>query len=158
VHSRWERLQLTINRSQYSQDLFFQSSESEEPYEQSLQPLVRWLDSLRKLPHKELSEDEGKQNCFPRSDIVLKQRGQNPITSVTGAPKSRPAQVLKAPPLASLSPARLGSLMPMLRVYAMSVNSSAARQFCVLITEGGTYRYEQRIQKTGKLVDTQVIS
>src|SRR5690348_15005113 len=74
IRTRHDELQITVFREDHWQDLLFRSSDSQQPFEQSLQPLVHWLDNLHKLPHRELSEDEGKNNCLPPKAIVLKKR------------------------------------------------------------------------------------
>ena len=151
-----EKLQLTIYRHDYSQELFFESIESEKPFKEPLNFLVRWLDGLPRLPHKEFSEDEGKQNCLPRTEIVLKKRDPNsPPPPVFVPPSSGPRSALNPPPLA---PARTAepSFVPLLRVDSFAMNGGDARQFCVLVANDGRYRFENRVQKSRKPVNTAI--
>src|SRR6476659_7949830 len=92
---RYDKLQVTVFRGDGWQDLFFRSSDSQRAFKQSLQPLAHWLDDLHKVPHRELSEDAGKNNCLPRSPIVLQIRGRPPHDEVTA--KTR-ADVLSSNP------------------------------------------------------------
>jgi hypothetical protein len=153
---RTEKLQLTMYRGDHWQDLFFQSLESEEPFKQSLDPLVEWLEGLRKLPHRELSEDEGKQNCLPPRKIVLKKREPASFPDVEVANRLGTKSVLKLPPLAT-APA-MPSATPLLRVLSVVVGTSDARQFCALIADNGHFRFENHVQKTGKPVHTEVFA
>jgi hypothetical protein len=153
---RTEKLQLTTYRGDRWQDLFFQTVESEEPFKQSLDPLVEWLDGLRKLPHKEFSEDEGKQNCLPPRKIVLKKRETvtfpEPVATNTLGTKS----ALKPPPLVTSS--AMPSATPLLRVLSVVVGASDARQFCALIADNGRFRFENHKQKAGKPVHTEIFA
>src|SRR3954463_7357642 len=85
-----EFLALNISRGENGQQFVFRSADSQEPYRKSLQPIVRWLDDLHKVPHKELSEDAGKNNCLAPGEIALKKRPQEPprqqIAPSTGPP------------------------------------------------------------------------
>jgi hypothetical protein len=143
IHRR-DVLHVNISRDDHWQELTFYSAESQEPYRQSLQPLIRWLNELHKLPHKELSEDAGKNNCLAPGEIVLKKReDEAPVESASGnmnaaiAPQA-PLPVPKREPVEAL-----------LRVFSMSAKSDAVRKGCVLITANGTYRAEERAQKVG---------
>ena len=157
VRSRTERLQLTIRRHDYWQDLFFQSIESEQPFKRSLEALISWLDDLHKLPHKEFSEEEGKQNCLPPKEIVLKKRDPFPAPSRSFTPSDWAAKsVLKVPPLAPIAPTKPVPVRPLLRAYSFAVKSSDARQFCTLIADSGRYRFEDRYQKMGKPVNSRI--
>jgi hypothetical protein len=151
IHRR-DVLHVDISRGDHWQELTFYSAESQEPYRQSLAPLVRWLNELHRLPHKELSEDAGKNNCLAPGEIVLKKRGdESPVESASGnrnaaiAPQT-PPRVPKREPAEAL-----------LRVFSMSAKSDVVRQGCVLITADGTYRAEERAQKVAsKRVQTKI--
>ena len=151
-----EKLQLTIYRRDHWQDLFFQSVESEEPFKQSLDRLAQWLDTVRNLPHKELSEDAGKQNCLPPREIVLKKRESQSFPDLTPTPKLGTKSVLKPPPLAR--PSAMATATPLLRIISASVGGADARQFCALIADNGRFRFENHLQKTGKPVRTEIFS
>ena len=143
IHRR-DVLHLNISRDDHWQDLSFYSAESQGPYRQSLQPLIRWLNELRKLPHKELSEDAGKNNCLAPGKIALKKRGDDaPVESASGTMNASIAPQAP-PPAPKRKPAEA-----LLRVFSMSAKSDAVRQGCVLITANGTYRAEERAQKVG---------
>lgn len=156
VRGPTEKLQLTIYRYDHWQDLFFQSVESEEPIKQPIHVLIEWLDRLQKLPHEELSEDEGKQNCLPPRTIVLKRREPQVFPEVVAAPPLGKRSVLKVPPLAM--PSAIASATPMLRIASVAVGTSDARQFCALIADNGHYRFENHVQKAGKPVSTEILA
>ncbi|HKW17310.1 MAG TPA: hypothetical protein VJO35_07380 [Terriglobales bacterium] len=131
-----ELLRLDIVRNGRWSEAKFLSAESQEPYRKSLEPLLRWLNGLHKLPHKELTEDAGKNNCLVPRKIALKKRSENaylePAMPSVAAPSS------PIPPPAAL-----------LRVLQMSMKSGTAEQRCALVVSNGAYRAEQRTQKTG---------
>ncbi|MBO0911493.1 MAG: hypothetical protein J2P13_06835 [Acidobacteria bacterium] len=137
-------LQIGIFRKDHWQDLFFHSLESEAPYRRSLKPLVDWLDGLHKLPHSELSEDEGKNNCLPPKRIALKRREEPREPSPASAPAG-PAHGLEP-----VRPARRPDPAPArLRMLSMQKTSGAAEQRCLLVKGDGTYRTERQVQKIG---------
>ena len=154
---RFEQLQLTTFRGDGWQDLFFQSAESEERFKDSLDPLVEWLDALHKLPHKELSEDEGKQNCLPPRKIALKQRETFSFPEVVAPNPLGIRSALKLPPLVAPTPT-LSSATPLLRLISVVVGSGDARQFCALIADNGRFRYENHLQKASKPVRTEIFA
>lgn len=152
---RFEQLQLTTFRGDGWQDLFFQSLESEERFKDSLDPLLEWLDALHKVPHEELSEDEGKQNCLPPRKIALKTRETFSFPDAVAPNPLGIKSVLKLPPLVVSTPA-IPSATPLLRVSSVVVGSGDARQFCALIADNGRFRYENHLQKASKPVRTEI--
>jgi hypothetical protein len=141
---RREFLQLNVSRDDHWQELTFFSAESQEPYRESLQPLIRWLNDLHKLPHKELSEDAGKNNCLAPTKIALKRRGEDtPHAAVKSSPNSA-SMPSPAPPAAKPDPAP-----DLLYLSSLSVKSGGVRQSCVLVVANGFYRAEERTQKAG---------
>jgi hypothetical protein len=157
VRGRIEKLQLTIFRRDHWQDLYFQSDESEEPFKQSLDPLVRWLDGLHKLPHKEFSEDEGKQNCLPPRKIELTKRDPNPPPPQSNASTDWAIKsILKTPALAPPVPTSPVPVRPLLRVYSLVRTTNDARQSCMLVADNGRYRFENHYQKTGRAVSSEI--
>lgn len=150
IRSR-ELLQMDISRGDQWQELTFLSAESQEPYHDSLQPLIRWLNDLHKVPHKELSEDAGKNNCLAPGEIVLKKRPQHAMRpQIESSPNPLPLPA--APP----TPGPESSLT-LLHISSLSVKSSAVEQNCFLVMESGFYRGEERSQKVGNpKVDTRI--
>jgi len=145
-------LQVNIFRGDHWQDLNFHSLESEEPYRRSLQPLLDWLDGLHKLPHKELSEDAGRNNCLPPKKIVLKKREEAREPSLASAPTAPPRGPEPAPP-----PREPAPVPALFRMLSMRRTSGAAEQRCVLVKGDGAYRTERRVQKTGsRKVETKI--
>ena len=157
---RYEKLQVTVFRGDGWQDLFFRSSDSQRAFKQSLQPLVRWLDDLHKVPHRELSEDAGKNNCLPRTPIVLQKRGasmQQAVTAKTRAdvlPAGQSPQTLDS--AQQTSPAAAAPVTPMLRIHSLEIKSGNAVDRCVLVAQSGAFHFERRTQKNGKPVDTEI--
>jgi hypothetical protein len=153
LRTRYDKLQLNIFRGDRWQDLFFRSSDTQETFKVSLQPLLRWLDGLHSLPHKELSEEQGKNNCLPAGKIELKKRGETAreirprIASDTGGAPLASRRLVTAPV----------QVRPLLEIYSLERKTASARERCVLIMEDGNYRIEERAQKASKPVDLNVL-
>jgi hypothetical protein len=161
----YDKLQVTVFRRDDWQDLFFRSSESQRALKQWLQPLVHWLDDLHKLPHHELSEDAGKNNCLPRTPIVLQKRGaaqQHEVSAKTRAdvlPSGPVAQpTAPAPQDGPKSGGATAVGATILRIHLLEIKSGNAHDRCALVAESGTFRFEERKQKGSKPVDTAVFS
>ncbi len=127
-------------------ELVFQSSQSQQPYSPQLQPLLRWMDRLRRLPHRELSEDVGKHNCLPRRNLVLKRREGVAFQS------SRRHTQIAGPSSASPQPPAAATMQPQTPLLFRSelfqeTSSNAAQLRCALVSSDGRYRFEYREQK-----------
>ncbi|MGH9514935.1 MAG: hypothetical protein ACRD3P_04565 [Terriglobales bacterium] len=149
---RSEFLRLEVSRNHHWQELIFRSAESQEPYRRSLQPLLRWLDDLHKVPHKQLSEDAGKNNCLPPSKIALKKRSEEaPSESAPIGKNSAPVDSSKP------KDAKPEPVPTLLQLGSLSVKAHVVRQACVLIVANGFYRAEEEDQKEGsKRVETKI--
>jgi hypothetical protein len=69
-----EILQISIFRTDHWQNLVFMNDNGSQSVPPSLGPLVNWLGSLHTQPHRELNEDESKNNCQSSKKIELKTR------------------------------------------------------------------------------------
>lgn len=78
-----DELHVNIFRGDHWQNLFFPDIATRKPFDDLVGPLVRWLESLHKEPHRELTEDEGKNDCQLPKRIVLKTR--NADSSIVSA-------------------------------------------------------------------------
>jgi hypothetical protein len=127
-------------------ELLFRSGESQEPFKTRLKPLLQWMDGLRKLPHRELSEDAGKNNCLPRRELVLKRRdeviSQPPLVRAPLAGRR-----ISPPPAPPVAPP---GVTPLVRLELLERNSSGALQRCALVASDGRYHFELRTQRTGR--------
>ena len=158
IPTRRETLRLAAFRGDHWQYLYFLTSDSRQPFKHWLQPLVYWLDNLHKLPHRELTEDEGKNNCLPREEIALKRRDAGTERhSDTTTTTTSPALSADAGPQ-SQPPQRTRTAPALLRVHLLMKAAASANDSCVLITQSGEYRFEERTQKTGKPVDTRILA
>ena len=154
-----DMLQINVFRTDHWQGLLFQSRESQEPFQQSVQPLIRWLHNLHKLPHQEFSEDAARNNCLPPKTIALKKRAGARL-----AGSSQPSPIIASRIVAnqSLRPeppqlSRHESVPVLLHLFSSNKNAEGAHQYCVIIAENGDYRFENRTQKNGsKQVRTDV--
>jgi hypothetical protein len=128
-----------------AKELLFRSYASQEPYRALLKPLLQWMYSLPKLPHRELTEDAGKQNCLPRTKIRLKTRDEvAPEPPLTRTPVAG-RRIIPAPHAITPVP-----VQPLARLELLQKSSSLVQQRCALIANDGRYRFEYRSQKVGK--------
>jgi hypothetical protein len=147
-----EFLQIDALRDDHWQELTFLSAESQQPYWRSLEPLIRWLDDLHKVPHKQLSEDAGKNNCLPPRKIALKRRGDE-APHQSAELKANPARV----PSTTAPVPEPDATPPLLRLSSMGVKSHVIRQTCFLVIANGFYRAEEREQKEGgRIIKTKI--
>jgi hypothetical protein len=158
---RRDRLQVTIFRGDGWQDLYFRSADSQEPFKQSLQPLVHWLDNLHKVPHRELSEDAGKNNCLPPKVIALQRRGvvpsgKNDPAKITMQVFSSSAPSTMKPQSSQLTEVDSRPVQTLLHLFSQEIKSGNARERCFIVAEDGKFRLEKRVQKAGKGVNTEV--
>ena len=159
IRTRHDEVQLSIFRGDAWQDLFFQSSDSQQPFKSWLQPLVHWLEVLPRLPHRQMSEDEGKNRCLPMGVIALRKRGGAQRESL--APKTTMHVLYGGPtpqPQPPPPPVTVQSVSPLLMLRSLETRSESAHESCVLVGENGMYRFEDRTQKAGKPVRTKIIS
>jgi hypothetical protein len=146
IHGPRNLVDIHIFRKAGSKELLFRSRESQQAYATGLNPLLRWMYGLRKLPHRELSEDAGKRNCLPRKSLVLKSREKSPAQA---PPIRTPIAGRRiAPPSTEVAPSP-PPVQALVRLAFMQKTSSDARQTCVLVAEDGQYRFERRHQKDG---------
>jgi hypothetical protein len=69
-----EIVQISVFRTDHWQNLAFVDDNGSQSIPSSLGPLLKWLDSLHKQPHRQLNEDESKNNCQSPKMIELKKR------------------------------------------------------------------------------------
>jgi hypothetical protein len=69
-----EIVQISIFRTDHWQNSVFVDDNGSQSIPPSLGPLLNWLDSLHKQPHRQLNEDESKNNCQSPKMIELKKR------------------------------------------------------------------------------------
>jgi len=67
-------LQISIFRTDHWQNLIFMDENGSQSVPRSFDPLLNWLDSLHTQPHRQLNEDESKNNCQSPEAIELKKR------------------------------------------------------------------------------------
>ena len=138
-----DRLQINIFRADHWQNLVFPDTTSQAPHREVLTPLISWLNAIHDLPHRELSEDEGKNNCLPPKRLQLKIRSNDSRTgSSTGetdqsAPGSGAADAATAPSTRQIF---------LLRYSRERVSNGALERSCVIVNRTGHFRMEKGSQ------------
>lgn len=93
-----DQLFVSVLRPAHWQNLEFDAAESRKPYEEFLNPLLKWLDDLQEEKAKELTEESGRNNCLPSKEIKLQTRSGDRMLSLnTQAPEGKhvPAQEVR---------------------------------------------------------------
>jgi len=140
----WDLLDIHRFHRGHPQELLFRSGESQRAFNASLSPLLHWMDALPKLPHRELSQDAGKNNCLPRRALALRKRSE--IGSQPPLPRTPLAgRRLTTTTPAAANPARL--VRPLFQMKLVEKKSSGTQQLCALVADDGRYRVESRYQK-----------
>lgn len=154
IHGPYDLVDVGFTKDGASRELLFRTAEGQVPYKKSLQPLLQWMDRLHKLPHRQVSEDAGKQNCLPRRRLRLIPREE--FVEQPPAPTPKPSFGSRQPTLAPKPAAIPAKVTPILQLGMLTRNSSGARQSCTLVASDGQFHFEARAQSTGsKTVKTQ---
>jgi len=138
VSRDFDELLLSVLRPGQWQNLRFPTPETRQPFENSLDPLMKWLDSVAKEKHHQLDEFAGRNNCQPPGEITLKTR-----------PSKTPNET--SFPSATDSPT---APAPVPHYFFKSIeNQSTANQVqrtCFLLHDSTHYHFERRSQQFGK--------
>ena len=145
IHGPYDLVDVGFTKDGAWRELFFRTAESQAPYRKSLLPLLQWMDRLHKLPHRQFSEDAGKQNCLPRHRLRLIPRDE----FVEQPPPPTPSFGSRQPTLAPQPAAIPAKVSPLLQLGMLTRTSSGARQSCTLVASDGQFRFEARAQNTG---------
>lgn len=133
-----DNLFVSVVRSDHWQNLEFSSTESRKPYEEFLNPLLKWLDDLQKEKAKELTEESGRNNCLPPKEIQLRTRSGEKISSMhTEASAVRNSYIL--------------------RTLTRRFDSSRIENSCVIIKDTGVYHVRRSQQFARKETKTTVL-
>ncbi len=133
-----DNLFVSVLRPDHWQNLEFSSAESRKPYEEFLNPLLKWLDDLQKEKAKELTEESGRNNCLPPKEIQLQTRSGDKISSMhTEASTVSHAYIL--------------------RTLTRRFDSSRIENSCVIIRDTGVYHVRRSQQLARKETKTTVL-
>jgi hypothetical protein len=146
IHGAYDTVDVAFTERGRWRALLFQTTGSQAPYKRSLEPLLRWMENLRKLSHQEFSEEAGKRNCLPPRNVTLIPRDAlTPPATIPGVRirGSHPALTVR-PPTTSLK------VTPLLQLSLLNRTSSGAEQDCALVATNGGYRFEAQIQSAGR--------
>jgi hypothetical protein len=125
-----DQLFVSILRPARWQNLEFDSAESRKPYEDFLNPLLKWLDDLHKEKAKELREESGRNNCLPPREIHLQTRtGETVFSMNTQTPDVKTVYIL--------------------RTFTRQFDPSRIENRCVIIEDTGVY-HVRRSQKLAR--------
>lgn len=145
LYSMNDQLQVNVFRTDHWQNLLFPDSSSQIPFRQPLKPLVAWLSALHNEPHRELSEDEGKNNCLTPGKIRLKIRTKDSIPALAGAksnenaPSSAASEGVKPRP-------RYPNLF-LMRYSRDHFSTGTLERTCVIVNPAGHFRMEKGSQQ-----------
>jgi len=132
-----DKLLLSVLRPGYWQNLTLPDSESRKPFQQSLVPLVKWLEEMEKQKHVRLTEEGARNNCLPPGKIELKTRNRS--ASVTSTSTETEATATKQPVLISYA----------LRAVINRLGNQQIERTCMIVYSAGRYHLERKRQRFG---------
>lgn len=147
IHGPYDLVDVGFTDGGAWRELLFRTAESQVAFKKSLQPLLEWMNRLHKLPHRQFSEDAGKQNCLPRRRLRLIPRDE--FVERPPLPMPKPNFGSRQPELAPKPAAIPAKVTPLLQLGMLTRNSVGARQTCALVASDGQFRFEARAQSTG---------
>jgi hypothetical protein len=124
-----DKLFVSVLRPAHWQNLEFDSAESRKPYEDFLDPLLKWLDDLQKEKAKELTEESSRNNCLPSKEIQLQTRAGEKIFSMSTQAPEVPVYILRS--------------------FTRHFDPSMIENSCVIIRDTGDY-HVRRSQKLAR--------
>jgi hypothetical protein len=130
-----DQLQVNVFRKDHWQNLLFPESTSQMPFRQTLKPLVTWLNALHYGPHRELSEEEGVNNCLPPEKPELKIRTNESSASSAG-------ETTEATPSA-VKPQSSQPDLFLMRYSRDRISDGNLDRTCVIVNSAGFYRMEK---------------
>jgi hypothetical protein len=134
-----ESLQLNIFRSDRRQDLFFPSSESQQPFHELLAPLLEWFNGLRNEPHRTIAAISGKNNCMPPGKIELTAR---PTSAA-----QMPAGEAGGPNGDAGTPGSAAIPAFLMRLQYTRFEQREAQRTCAIVYADGRYHVEKSTQQ-----------
>ncbi len=144
------------------QQLFLPDSQSRDPYRESLVPLLNWLDRLQKRKGRELSEEEGRNNCRPFVNLQF-----TPRPAKKGEPRTNIASVATAP-IGGTTPSVTapgpqgvvaGGKAYVLRMFDSAFVKGTIEMSCTLVTPSGAYHFVKQSRDYGsQKVRSQVLN
>jgi hypothetical protein len=142
LYSGNDQLQLNVFRRDHWQTLRFPDATTQAAYRAAIRPLLSWLTELHNQPHRELSEDAGKNNCLTPERLQLKIRNAPPPASATGKPSEEPGA---AAGVADPHPQQPPSFL--LRYSRDRFSNSTLVRTCVILGPAGGYQMERGSQQ-----------
>jgi hypothetical protein len=144
------------------QQLFSPDSQSRDPYQESLVPLLNWLDRLQKRKGRELSEEEGRNNCRPFVNLEFASR-----PAKKGEPREHcergdrsyrgnyPHSVTAPGPQGVVA----GGKAYVLRMFDSAFVKGTIEMSCTLVTASGAYHFVKQSRDYGsQKVRSQVLN
>ena len=146
-------LQLNVFRGDHWQELHFRDASSRKAFHTTIDPLISWLDAIPRFPHRELSEDAGRNNCLPPKKIELKRRaGMEPESNSTAAGGQTKSEVPGGTALMAPS----GPRSFLLQMTTDNVEGGMVHRTCVVVFANGDSHREEATQQHGGSVKTKV--
>jgi hypothetical protein len=143
MYSSYDQLQLNVFRKDHWQNLQFPDATTQRAYQAAIRPILTWLNELPNAPHRQLSEDEGKNNCLTPEKLHLKIRiAEAPLsTKKTGAEPGAGISGGRA----DAQPEQPASFL--VRYARDRFSNNTLQRTCVIVGTAGGYRMERASQQ-----------
>ncbi len=134
------------------QELLFPDPPSREPYRESLVPLLDWLERMQKRKGRELSEEEGRNNCRPFVNLEFAPRPAKKGESRTNNATAATALIAGSTPSVT-APGPQGSVAAekayVLRMFDSAFVKGTIEMSCTLVTPSGAYHFVKQSRDVG---------
>ena len=152
-----DQIQVNVFRQDHWQDLVFPDSKDREKLVPTVDALVDWLGTLPRLPHRQFTEFEARNNCLTEHKIELRARPLPP-PAIT-APKLPQVEGLAPPPESrDVAPRAKTPPAPSFSL-SMTVTrfGNPMQRRCVVIYPDGRFHTERTTQSYGEHATYQVM-
>jgi hypothetical protein len=140
-----DKVILEIHRPGSWQQLFFPDSASRLPFQDAMDPLLKWLDAVNKRKAPALSEEAGRNNCLPSSKLEFSQRrADQPEQSVTS-------------PLPAVNVPSTRQETFALQMFDNRMVNYQTQVSCLLVATSGAYHLVKQSKSYNKALSSMVL-
>jgi len=152
---------VNVFRGDHWQDLEFADSKDHRSVVPTVASLMDWLATVPRLPHRELTEFEGRNNCLTEHKIELRVRpAAPPLPPPAAIPESPAPAKIPVPIKPPSNPAFAETATPppdfLLWMSVVRFGDPMQRR-CVLVSPNGHYHAEKSSQSSGSRMVSQVL-
>jgi hypothetical protein len=143
ITDTFDDLQIAIDRSGGWQELAFSSPASRKPFRDSIDPLLRWFQDVKKQYPSATRLDGQPTHCMPGPEIQMVP-GAPSVTAAHSSATNAESAASQSPPLTTVTTAAGGYLF---RINSSHYYKGRVDGSCTVVLENGHYRRERSDQR-----------